>query len=553
MSDETFDPREGRDVQDAPEAEPQTTPGNMESQGSAWSPQSDAGMPPVTETPGASGEPQFGGAAASSSSNAPSEFPPPVASTRIQGYPGPHAGEEMSHPTPDEQPTRPSNPFAAPTGRQTPTSMTAPQPPIAPQTPQAPQPMMTTNTSRGRARSKGPGWGALIVAMVVTALVTAGGFWGIGGALGLFSHAESSGSTAHSSSSTSSTTQTVPKVPTSGESANWQAVAKAVSPAVVTISVVGQNASGVGSGVIYDAKGDIVTNYHVISKAIGSKGGLSVTLADGRIYDAEIVGYDQTTDLAVIKLVNAPSDLTVASFGSSKDLAVGQQVMAIGAPLGLSNTVTTGIVSALNRPVEVSAREEREPQEPNPLDPFNQLPNLRGQQQAGSESVITNAIQVDASINPGNSGGPLFNANGAVIGINSSIASMSSTSSEAGSIGLGFAIPADLVTSVADQLIANGTADHAVLGVSITTGEVDVDGATKAGAKVAQVSPGGAAAAAGIREGDVIVAVNGSEVSSAKQLTGYIRRYKGGDEVSVSVVRDGKVEDIKTTLQSQSR
>ncbi|QPK82159.1 trypsin-like peptidase domain-containing protein [Schaalia sp. ZJ405] len=459
----------------------------------------------------------------------------------------------MSHPTPDEQPTRPSNPFAAPTGRQTPTSMTAPQPPIAPQTPQAPQPMMTTNTSRGRARSKGPGWGALIVAMVVTALVTAGGFWGIGGALGLFSHAESSGSTAHSSSSTSSTTQTVPKVPTSGESANWQAVAKAVSPAVVTISVVGQNASGVGSGVIYDAKGDIVTNYHVISKAIGSKGGLSVTLADGRIYDAEIVGYDQTTDLAVIKLVNAPSDLTVASFGSSKDLAVGQQVMAIGAPLGLSNTVTTGIVSALNRPVEVSAREEREPQEPNPLDPFNQLPNLRGQQQAGSESVITNAIQVDASINPGNSGGPLFNANGAVIGINSSIASMSSTSSEAGSIGLGFAIPADLVTSVADQLIANGTADHAVLGVSITTGEVDVDGATKAGAKVAQVSPGGAAAAAGIREGDVIVAVNGSEVSSAKQLTGYIRRYKGGDEVSVSVVRDGKVEDIKTTLQSQSR
>lgn len=396
--------------------------------------------------------------------------------------------------------------------------------------------------------SAGPGWMALIIAMVVTALVTGGGVWAAVNYAGTSSASRSSSQTA------ASPAQTVPTVPTSGDKANWQAVAQAVSPAVVTINSVSQSNSGVGSGVIYNKQGDIITNYHVISSAVASQGSLSVTLADGRIYDAEVVGYDQTTDLAVIRLINAPSDLTVANFGSSSNLAVGQEVMAIGAPLGLSNTVTTGIISALDRPVEVSAQSEREPQQNNPLDPFNQLPNLQEQNQnATSESVITNAIQVDASINPGNSGGPLFNSNGAVIGINSSIASMGASSSDsAGSIGLGFAIPADLAKSVADQLIEKGTADHAVLGVSIRTGQVNVDGTTKAAAEVADVVAGGGAANAGIQVGDVITAVNGSKVSSSKQLTGYIRRYKGGDQVTVEYVRGGQVREATVTLTSQS-
>ena len=382
---------------------------------------------------------------------------------------------------------------------------------------------------------RGPGWGALVLAMVCTAGLAIGGTLVIGQNL-------------HSSVTTPLVSQTSAPAQSSsaGTAVDWENVAKTVSPAVVTISVSAQNSSGIGSGAIVDSSGNIVTNYHVISSVVDGSGRIQVTLTDGRIYEAKIVGTDKSTDLAVIRLVNPPSDLVAAQFGQSSDLKVGQPVMAIGSPLGLSNTVTTGIVSALNRPVQVQASESQN--QDNSKDPFGQLQQQGNQ----SQSITTNAIQVDASINPGNSGGPLFNEHGQVIGINSSIASLSSSSnSEAGSIGLGFAIPSDLVVSVVNQLIQNGTVDHARLGVTVSTGAARVGNDTRAGAQISGVSQGSGAEAAGLKAGDVITKIDGNTVTSAQSLVGYVRRYTGGQEVSVTYVRDGVENTAKVTLQSE--
>ena len=369
---------------------------------------------------------------------------------------------------------------------------------------------------------KGPGWVALLGAMLLT----------IGLTLGAVFYARPA--MLRASTPTNLNGGTVATVPASNSSGtDWTDVAAAVSPAVVTIQAQGASSGGTGSGVIYDAQGDIVTNYHVIASVLGG-GQIQVTLADGRLYTASIVGHDRTTDLAVIRLDNPPSDLTVARFATSANLEVGAPVMAIGAPLGLSNTVTTGIVSALNRPVEVSMDEDSSSQD----------------SQASSDLVVTNAIQIDASINPGNSGGPLFDATGAVIGINSSIKSLSSSSDgQAGSIGLGFAIPSDLVVSIADQLIASGTASHGMLGVTVKAATTTVGSDTYVGAEVQDVSAGSGASAAGIRAGDVIVKVEGQEVTSPKQLIGYVRRYKAGDTVTMTIVRDGQTQDVSVRIQ----
>ena len=369
---------------------------------------------------------------------------------------------------------------------------------------------------------KGPGWAALLGAMLLTIVLTLGAVFYARPAM------------LRATTPTNLNGGTVAAVPASNSSGtDWTDVAAAVSPAVVTIQTQGASSGGTGSGVIYDAQGDIVTNYHVIASVLGG-GQIQVTLADGRLYSAKVVGHDKTTDLAVIRLDNPPSNLTVARFASSANLEVGAPVMAIGAPLGLSNTVTTGIVSALNRPVEVSMDEDSSSQD----------------SQASSDLVVTNAIQIDASINPGNSGGPLFDASGAVIGINSSIKSLATSSDgQAGSIGLGFAIPSDLVVSVADQLIASGTASHGMLGVTVKAATTTVGSDTYVGAEVQDVSAGSGASAAGIRAGDVIVKVEGQEVTSPKQLIGYVRRYKAGDTVTMTIVRDGQTQDVSVRIQ----
>ena len=442
-----------------------------------------------------------------------------------------------------QQPTQPGlrSQGASYAGGNGPTTQTRAYPsPLSAPTNTPTAPVATQSPKR-----RGPSWLAMILGMMATAAVS------LSGTFAMLYAGHGKTNETDSSANTATSASTVQPVSTSGEDPDWQAVAAAVQPAVVTISVQSSSSSGVGSGVIYNAQGDIVTNYHVVSGATGADATIQVTISDGRLYNATVVGTDPTTDLAVIRLENAPSDLTVAAFGSSSDLAVGQEVMAVGAPLGLSNTATTGIISALNRPVEVS-RSKEDSQELDPNDPFGQLPGFGGgqeenQPQPSTDTQITNAIQVDASINPGNSGGPLFDATGRVIGINSSIAS-NTISDKAGSIGLGFAIPVDLVTSVADQLIATGTVDHEVLGVSVTTKAVAVEGSNVAGASVEELTRGGAAAQAGLQAGDVITAVDGESVSSSKQLTGYIRRYRSGQEVTITYVRNGEKRDVTVTL-----
>ena len=369
---------------------------------------------------------------------------------------------------------------------------------------------------------KGPGWGALLGAMLLTVGLTLGALFYVRPAM------------LRASTPTNLNGGTIATVPASSDATDWTAVASAVSPAVVTIQAQGASSGSTGSGVIYDAQGDIVTNYHVISSVL-TGGQIQVTLADGRLYAARVVGHDKTTDLAVIRLDNPPEDLTVARFTTSSTLQVGAPVMAIGAPLGLSNTVTTGIVSALNRPVEVSMDEDSTSQD---------------QTQASSDLVITNAIQIDASINPGNSGGPLFDATGAVIGINSSIKSLATSSDgQAGSIGLGFAIPSDLVVSVADQLIASGSASHGMLGVTVKAATATVGSDTYVGAEIQEVTSGSGAAIAGLRVGDVILTVEGQEVTSPKQLVGYVRRYRAGDTVTMTIERNGQTQDVSVTIQ----
>ena len=310
-------------------------------------------------------------------------------------------------------------------------------------------------------------------------------------------------------------------------STDWTAVEKKVSASVVSIQSTISGGVAKGSGAIVDTKGYIVTNNHVISGASD----IQVTLANGDIYSAKVVGTDSTTDLAVIKLSNPPSDLTAVTFADSDKLAVGESIMAIGNPLGYENTATTGIVSAINRPVSVADDNNNE--------------------------VVTNAVQIDAAINPGNSGGPTFNAAGEVIGINSSIATASSSSSSSdssGSIGIGFAIPSNVVKTISDEIIKDGKATHVVLGVTVKSATVEADGVTRGGAEITSsgtssaVTSGSAADKAGLKSGDTIVAFNGNAVTNSYSLLGYVRAATLNEKVTLTIVRDGKTMDVDVTL-----
>lgn len=307
----------------------------------------------------------------------------------------------------------------------------------------------------------------------------------------------------------------------SGTAVDWTAVAKEVSDSVVAIDVATGDGEAKGSGVVISDKGYIATNNHVISGAQQ----IQVTLASGAVYSAKVVGTDTTTDLAVIKLDNPPSDLKVAEFADSDNLAVGEAVMAIGNPLGYDDTATTGIVSALNRPVTVTDDD--------------------------NNAIVTNAVQIDAAINPGNSGGPTFNAAGQVIGINSSIASTASSSGTAGSIGIGFAIPSNLVKRVANEIIDNGSVKHVALGITIKSSSVEADGVTRGCAQVQAVTDGGPASKAGVKAGDSIVAFNGKAVNNNYSLLGYVRASAMGDKVKLTVVRGGNTMDLEVTLDQE--
>ncbi|MCT7355004.1 trypsin-like peptidase domain-containing protein [Streptomyces sp. 15-116A] len=362
------------------------------------------------------------------------------------------------------------------------------------------------------------GRGGLLAAVLVAALVAGG----LGGGLG-YTLARNNDDTSSTTVSASTSGGNVKRDP-----GTVAAVAAKALPSTVTIEAESSSGEGgTGTGFVFDKQGHIVTNNHVVADAVDG-GKLSATFPDGKKYAAEVVGNAQGYDVAVIKLKNAPSDLKPLTLGNSDEVAVGDSTIAIGAPFGLSNTVTTGIISAKNRPVASSDG-------------------------TGSQASYMSALQTDASINPGNSGGPLLDAQGNVIGINSAIQSTSNGgfgTGQAGSIGLGFAIPINQAKYVAQELIKTGKPVYAKIGASVSLEE------TSGGAKITEqgaggsepVDPGGPADKAGLQPGDVITKLDDRVIDSGPTLIGEIWTHKPGDEVTITYERDGKERTTELTL-----
>ena len=330
------------------------------------------------------------------------------------------------------------------------------------------------------------------------------------------------------------------------------AVYAKAGPSVVTISVSADSAGGTGSGVILSSDGYVLTNNHVVTLDGASRDGtIEVTTADGHIYQAEVVGTDPIVDLAVIKLVDA-SGLTPIEFGDVDALDVGDRVVAIGAPLGLSNTVTDGIVSALNRSIQIASSavpdaegDGSDDDSNNGEGPFNF--DLPGQQSSSASGTISlPVIQTDAAINPGNSGGALVNASGELVGINVAIANAGGSSTTGGSIGVGFAIPVDLAQRIANELIEDGTATHGLLGATVRDA-TSADGSI-VGAVIDETTAGGAAAGIGLKKGDIVTEFDGVPISGSVDLTAQVRSHAAGSEVEFVYVRDGEEHTVTVTL-----
>ncbi|WP_424936609.1 MULTISPECIES: S1C family serine protease [Bacteria] len=393
--------------------------------------------------------------------------------------------------------------------------------------------------------------GATIAAMVIAAAL-------VGGAAGFGASALGGAFAAQSSSSPAAGPSTVTVNNPESVSAATGVAAKVV-PSVVTIEVQGGSSSGSGSGVVLDKKGNILTNAHVVTlDGAASNPAIRVTTSDGRILNATVVGVDATYDLAVIKVEDG-SGLTPIEFADSSKLNVGAQTIAVGAPLGLSNSVTTGIVSALNRSIQIqsSAAPDNgsdQSQDPNQQDPDQQpfqfdIPG-RGQQSSGAKAQISiSVIQTDAAINPGNSGGALVDGDGKLIGINVAIASAGSSQSgeQSGNIGVGFAIPSDIAKRVSSEIIEKGTATHGLLGATVLDAS-RVQGAQVVGAAIKDVVAGGAAEAAGLKSGDIVTEFNGTPITGASDLTAQVRAAAAGSKAEITVVRDGRSQKLTATL-----
>jgi putative serine protease PepD len=335
--------------------------------------------------------------------------------------------------------------------------------------------------------------------------------------------------------------------PASAKSAsNIAAIAQAVQPSVVSITVTTQQGSDEGSGIILRSDGTILTNNHVVTDAAQGGGSINVKFSNGKSTSATIVGTDPVTDLAVIKAAGV-SGLKPVTLGNSDQLQVGDSVVAIGSPLGLDGTVTSGIVSALHRTLDESSDQQQQ-QQPG-LGQEQQQP----QQQQQSGATIGDAIQTDAAINPGNSGGPLVNSAGQVIGINSAIATGSGSD---GNIGVGFAIPINTAKQVADQLMTTGKATHAFLGVTLTDATGSQQGGQQQtgqqGALLTSVQANTPASKAGLKEGDLITKVNGTAVDGADTLSAAIREHKPGDQITLTYVRGGQTSTVTVSLASSS-
>lgn len=402
--------------------------------------------------------------------------------------------------------------------------------------PASPGPVAAAGTATMTRRRPG-----VVVAAAALAAV-------IGAGAGIGSYAYLGGGSAGASSPITVTTQTAATTPKLDGTIS--AAAKQIEPSVVTITVQAGQSGGIGTGVVLDKQGHILTNDHVVAAAassqqgrageqgadpqdpFGQQGGqpgeeqqssgatsVTVTFDDGTTEKATVVGTSSTNDLAVIK-VAASDKLVPAAFAKSDSIQVGQSVVAVGAPLGLSDTVTSGIVSNTTRPVRSGT----------------------------TNDAVYLAVQTDAAINPGNSGGPLVNLNGDVVGINSSIASTGSEGSSSGNIGIGFAIPADVAVRVASQLIETGSYTNSALGVSV--GGQDSTSVSTDGVTLQSVSADGAAAKAGLKEGDQVTKINDFATTDADGLIAATRYYAPGTEVQVTYNRDGQSHTVQVTLGS---
>ena len=349
-------------------------------------------------------------------------------------------------------------------------------------------------------------------ALIVVAAIASGAITGI--------YATRFAPSANTSSVAESLKEPASRGKPQAEAGTVQAVAEAVQPAVVSIRLLTEDNAISGSGSIISQDGYVLTNNHVVEGAADGRAEMTVTLQDGSTHRAKFIAGDSNTDVAVIKVEDV-NNMPTITIGNSDDLAVGQNVVAIGAPLGLEQTVTTGIVSALNRPVRAGE---------------------------GGEATIIDAIQTDAAINPGNSGGPLVNMNGELIGMNSIIASTTSNGSEeAGSIGLGFAIPANFARRTADQLIKEGKASYPLIGVSLD------QRFRESGAKIAEVSKDGPGDKAGLKKGEVVVAINDRVIKNANGLIAAVRSSDFGAKIKLKVV-DEKGEnprEVEVTLPNE--
>lgn len=331
------------------------------------------------------------------------------------------------------------------------------------------------------------------------------------------------------------------------------AAAAKASPSVVTIEVDGQNQAGSGSGIILDKEGHILTNTHVVTLGGAvSDPSISVRTNDGQVHKATVVGTDPMSDLAVIKI--DATGLQPATLGKSSEMNVGDAAIAIGAPLGLSGTVTDGIISTLNRTISVasSAVPENKSSDGSSGDDNQFNFQFPGQQQSsGTGSIYINVIQTDAAINHGNSGGALVNASGEIIGVNVAIASAggSSTSGDdSGSIGVGFAIPIDYAQRIAHDIIDTGSATHGLLGVTVKAKAADSGTQFTVGAAVQEVTSGSGAAKAGLKSGDVITKVGDRVISDSQSLTAAIREHAQGDKTTIDYTRGGKQQTTDVTL-----
>ena len=323
------------------------------------------------------------------------------------------------------------------------------------------------------------------------------------------------------------------------ENVNWATAASATAaPAVVTIRVAGLSSGGNGSGVVLSSDGYILTNAHVVS-INGSTDNvrLSVRTSDGGVFQAKLVGADPTNDLAVVK-IEPTKPLTPIVFGDSSLINVGDQVVAIGAPLGLEASVTRGIISALNRTIQVASSESPDQ---------SSLEFWSGE---AGRPINLNVIQTDAAINPGNSGGALVNDRGELVGVNVAIATASSFA-QSGNIGVGFAIPANVAKRIATEIIETGVASHGLLGALVSDAMSSDDGAGfPIGVRVVELTPGGAAEEAGILPGDVITRINGKPVTTASELTAAVRQEPAGSRVKIEAMRDAIKLSFDVTLQA---